>query len=214
MKLTQILKLKRFLTVLVTFALSLCFILPGTAQQSGANTSAHTYPSEIRGYKLERAKIKIRHEENARPDQQADALADQDALIEFGEPRLSSFSPLGITLEVPVKIAAVKQGGKVDFLTFEDITVNGTPVTVEDYNHPFDLPNRKPLSLPEPIKLYISTPRALTAALGEWNNSQPTWPVTGRVYVFGRFKKFIMHFKRVVPIELNLSLPNPLRSRT
>jgi hypothetical protein len=47
-------------------------------------------------------------------------------------------------------------------------------------------------------------------ALGEWNDSKPTWPVTGRVDVFGQFKKFIFKSKRVVPVELSLSLPNPL----
>jgi hypothetical protein len=40
------------------------------------------------------------------------------------------------------------------------------------------------------------------------------WPVTGRVYVFGRFKKFLFSFKRVVPVELSLTLPNPLKSKT
>lgn len=201
--------MKRLLAALISLALLSCLTFSSAAQSE----REHTYPEEIRGYKLERAKITIRHEENSQGAGRDTALADQDALIEFGEPHLASFSPFGITLEVPVKVAAVKQGGKVDFLTFEDMVVNGTPVTVEDYMHSFNLPNKKPLALPEPIKLYISTPRAITAALGEWNNSQPTWPVSGRVYVFGRFKKFILKFKRVVPVELNLSLPNPLRSR-
>jgi hypothetical protein len=50
----------------------------------------------------------------------------------------------------------------------------------------------------------------LFGALGEWNDAKALWPVTGRVYVFGQFKKFIFKFKRVVPVELSLSLPNPL----
>jgi hypothetical protein len=47
-------------------------------------------------------------------------------------------------------------------------------------------------------------------ALGEWNDSKPVWPVTGRVYVFGQYKKFLFKFKRVVPVELSLTLKNPL----
>ncbi len=67
--------------------------------------------------------------------------------------------------------------------------------------------------MPEPVSIYISTPRVLLGALGEWTQPKEIWPVTGRVYVFGRFKKFLFKFKRVVPIELNLSFKNPLKSK-
>ena len=53
---------------------------------------------------------------------------------------------------------------------------------------------------------------AMLAALGDWGNSKETWPVTGRVYVFGKFKKGPFSFKRVVPVELDLQMRNPLRS--
>jgi hypothetical protein len=132
-------------------------------------------------------------------------------LIQFGEPRVVRVTPLGLTLEVPITIAPVKQGGHVDFLTFEEMVVNGTPVTVDEYDHPFELPNKNPLTLREPVRLFISAPRILLGALDEWGNSKEVWPVTGRVYVFGRFKKFLFKFKRAVPIELSLSLSNPLR---
>ena len=135
---------------------------------------------------------------------------DVDALIQFGEATIARMTPLGITLEVPVTVAAVKQKGHVDFLTFEDMIVNDIPVTVEDYNYPFDLPTDKPTLLPKPVRLYINTASALMGALGEWKEAKEMWPVTGRVYVFGQFKKFIFKFKRVVPVELTLSLPNPL----
>jgi hypothetical protein len=93
------------------------------------------------------------------------------------------------------------------------MTVNGTPVTVNEYQHPFDLPTTEPVTLPEPVQIYISTPRALLGALGEWNQPKDVWPVTGRLYVFGRFKKFLFKFKRVVPLELDLSFRNPLKGK-
>jgi hypothetical protein len=173
--------------------------------------SARSYPKEIRGYKIERAKVEIRREKDSSDAKKANLSVDADALIQFGEPRVSRVTPLGLTLEVPITIAAVKQGGHVDFLTFEEMIVNGMPVTVDEYDHPFELPNKNPVTLPEPIRLFISTPRVLLGALDEWNNSKEVWPVTGRVYVFGRFKKFLFQFKRAVPIELSLSLSNPLR---
>jgi hypothetical protein len=184
-----------------------------------ASTSRRSYPKEIRGYKVERAKVDIRKsarprsaEEGDRDSKDKDKARDDGALIYFGEPRIVRTTPLGITLEVPVTIAAVKQGGRVDFLTFEDMVVNGMPVTIEDYMHSFELPNKEPATLPRPIRLFISSPRAIVGALNEWSNPQETWPVTGRVYVFGHYRKFIFTAKRVVPVELSLTLPNPLRN--
>ncbi|HKR01486.1 MAG TPA: hypothetical protein VJT09_12485 [Pyrinomonadaceae bacterium] len=174
-----------------------------------ASPTARVYPKEIRGYKVERARVEIKKREAQ--DEETSASSDADALIQLGEPRVASLSPLGITLEIPVTVAAVKQGGRVDFLTFEDMTVNGTSVTVNEYRYPFDLPNTKSITLPEPIRIHVSTPRALWGALGEWSQPKEVWPVVGRVYVFGRFKKFLFKFKRVVPVELNLSFKNPLR---
>jgi hypothetical protein len=179
-------------------------------------TTARTFPKEIRGYKVERAKVEVRKpKENQSQTQGAagGAALEADALIQFGEPRIARMTPLGITMEVPVTVAAVKQGGHVDFLSFEDMVVNGTPVTIEDYMRPFDLPNKSAVILPEPVRVFISTQSALLGALGEWNSTKESWPVTGRVYVFGRFKKFLFSFKRVVPIELSLTLPNPLKNQ-
>ncbi|HEV7843928.1 MAG TPA: hypothetical protein VGO69_09525 [Pyrinomonadaceae bacterium] len=181
---------------------------------SGSNTP-RVYPKEIRGYKVAQAKVEIKKSAGAKKDGGDDnqPSPDADALIQFGEARVVRTTPLGITLEVPVTIAAVKQGGRVDFLTFEDMVVNGMPVTIEDYMHPFDLPNKEAVSLPEPVRLFLSSPRALVGALNDLSNPQETWPVTGRVYVFGHYKKFIFSAKRVVPVELSLTLPNPLRNQ-
>lgn len=181
--------------------------------ETGASASApakRDYPKEIRGYKLARAKVEIK---KTSKNDDAKTANDTDALIQFGEPRVVKTTPLGITLEVPVTVAAVKQGGHVDFLTFEDVVVNGMPVTIEDYMNPFELPNKEAVSLPQPVRLFISSPRALAGAISDWRNPQATWPVTARVYVFGRFKKFIFTAKRVVPLELTLTLPNPLRTQ-
>lgn len=180
-----------------------------------SSATPRSYPTEIRGYKVARAKVEIKKSAGAKRDGSGDnqPAPDADALIQFGDARVVRTTPLGITLEVPVTIAAVKQGGRVDFLTFEDMVVNGMPVTIEDYMHPFDLPNKEAVSLPEPIRLFLSSPRAVVGALNDLSNPQETWPVTGRVYVFGHYKKFIFSAKRVVPVELSLTLPNPLRNQ-
>ncbi|MDX6290311.1 MAG: hypothetical protein QOH42_2110, partial [Blastocatellia bacterium] len=136
-----------------------------------------------------------------------------DQLIQLGKPQLARVTPLGITFDVPIIVSAVKQSGHVDFLVFEDMVVNGTSVNIDEYRRVFDLPNKQPLTLREPIRIYIYLPSAMLAALGDWSDSKQTWPVTGRVYVFGKFKKGPFSFKRVVPVELNLVMRNPLKER-
>jgi hypothetical protein len=190
----------------------LVLFLMAVATVAQQQPAARAYPKEIRGYKIERAKVEIKREQDDKEAKKADGAAEEsDTLIQFGEPRVARVTPLGLTLEVPITVAAVKQGGRVDFLVFEEMVVNGTPVTIDDYQHSFELPNKRAVRLPQPVRIFISTPRVLLGALDEWGNSKETWPVTGRVYVFGRFKKFLFNFKRAVPIELNLSLANPLR---
>lgn len=188
---------------------------------------SRTYPKEIRGYKVERTVVEIKKPErrSVKPgkendqnqtngtDSSAGPDADVDELIQLGKPRLARATPLGITLEIPIVVSAVKQSGHVDFLVFEDMVVNGTSVDIDEYHHAFDLPNKDPLTLRDPLSFYIYLPNALLAALGDWSDAKETWPVTGRVYVFGKFKKSIFSFKRVVPVELKLSMRNPMRDK-
>ena len=114
---------------------------------------------------------------------------------------------------MPVVVAPIKQSGHVDFLLFEDMTVNEHAIEIDEYHRGFDLPTKKPLTLREPLRFFISLPTAALAAIGEGINSKETWPVTGRVYVCGKYRKFVFSFKRCVPVELNLTMSNPLRRK-
>jgi len=199
------------------------------------------YPKEIRGYKVERAAVELRSRENqkvAKTTQQTPRSNDNssnagtvptssaptsspppapdpnvDQLITFGEPALARVTPLGITLNIPVVVAPIKQSGHVDFLLFEDMTVNKHAVEIDEYHRGFDLPTKKPLTLREPLRFYVSLSTAALAAIDEGVNSQAMWPVTGRVYVCGKYKKFVFSFKRCVPVDLNLTMNNPLRRK-
>jgi len=190
-----------------------------------------TYPKEIRGYKVERATVEMKKKEgktsssgnDKRQNQDQNSSTNQstsanvsadssvDQLITFGDPQLARVTPLGITFEVPIVVAPVKQSGDVDFLLFEDMNVNEHSVQIDEYHHVFDLPNKRPLTLREPLRFYIYSPVAALAAVDEWTNSKATWPITGRVFVCGKFKKFLFSFKRCVPVELDLAMRNPLR---
>ena len=183
-----------------------------------AVSQTRSYPDKIRGYKVERTVVEIKkpNQKTAsgnRADQAEPDDASVDQLITFGSPELARATPLGITFEVPIVVAPVTQSGKVDFLVFEDIEINGHSVSIADYNHGFSLPNGSPLTLRDPLRIYIYLPSALLAAIGEWSESRDAWPVTGRVYVFGKFKKSLFSFKRCVPVELNLTMRNPLKEK-
>ena len=201
-------------------------------QATSTFSQTRIYPKEIRGYKVERTVVEVKKPDKGRksgndtsqagnnsggqPNRDGQASdsnseSDVDALIKFGKPQLARVTPLGITFEVPIVVSPVTQSGHVDFLVFEDMVVNGSSVEIGEYHRAFDLPNRDPLTLGEPLRFYIYLPSALLAALGDWSDSKEIWPVTGRVYVFGKFKKSIFSFKRCIPVELNLSMRNPLR---
>jgi hypothetical protein len=174
-----------------------------------------TYPDKIRGYKVERTVVEVKRT-SSKPVNNGKPSADDanvDQLISLGTPTLARVTPLGITFEVPMVVAPVTQSGKVDFLVFEDMEINGHSVNIADYEHSFSLPNSKPLTLDHPLRIQIYLPSALLAALGEWTDSQDNWPVKGRVYVFGKFKKSLFSFKRCVPVELDLTMRNPLKEK-
>ena len=159
-------------------------------------------PKEIRGYKVEPTIVELRKSANdSKPD----------TLIKFGDAELARVTPLGISLEIPIVVSPVKQKGKVDFLLFEDMVFNGTPAEIDEYHSAFNLPNRDPVRLREPLRFYIYLPRAVLAGIDEWINSKDTWPVAGRVYVCGKFRKGPLSFKRCVPVELNLTMRDPLK---
>ena len=191
------------------------FILAATVEFVAAQTR---YPDKIRGYKVESRVVEVKSSISNRSDGSEDRKtagdqASADQLISLGKPALARVTPLGITFAVPVVVAPVTQSGKVDFLTFENIEINERSVKIADYEHSFQLPNRNPLTLKDPLRIYIYVPGALLAALGEWTESKETWPVTGRIYVCGKFKKGPFSFKRCVPVELNMTMRNPLKEK-
>jgi hypothetical protein len=177
------------------------------AQKPNPGSSGDTLPKEMRGYKVERSKVEVKKGK----DSDKESSIDEEILIRFGEARLVSLTPLGVTLDVPVIVSPVKQQGDIELLVFEDMSVNDTPVTLEDYLHPFALPNKEPLTLSSPVRIFVSSPQAVLTTIDEFFNSKEVWPVIGRVYVCGQFKKFVLKFKRAIPVELQASIKNPLK---
>lgn len=161
------------------------------------------FPDKIRGYKVHRDKIEVS------ATKAEDRI--QDASATIGDPKLIEVTLTGVTFELPADILAAKQSGKVDFLAFRDVKVNGVAVEVEEYRHPFEFKKGESIALPKPARIFLPVTGIVQAALKEMRDSRAEWTVTGRVFVFGRFRKFGMPHKRVVPVDFEIKINNPLK---
>jgi hypothetical protein len=171
------------------------------------HTLAQHLPGEIRGYKIHRAAISV-HGSTARSSDDRSL----DTRIRLGEPKVVDVSLTGITFEVPIEPGPVAADGTIDFLTFNDFRVNGIPVVIDEYRGPIRLKKNAPFTVPRPVTVFVSNGGVLEAGWSEFKNIQKTWVVTGRVFAFGKFKKMGLTFKRVVPIDVDVSIKNPFTS--
>ena len=169
--------------------------------------AAQDLPKEIRGYKVHRAKISV-----AGQNQKTQTQDQPEVSVKIGEPEVTDVSLTGITFEISAEINSTNQSGTVDFLTFHDFRVNGLKVDVHEYREPFDFKKSQTVTLPKPIEIFLGAGQTLRGAFKEMKESKTEWTVTGRIFVFGQFKKSFLKFKRVIPVEINLKIKNPLRN--
>jgi hypothetical protein len=174
---------------------SLLFFLP---------THAQDLPDEIRGYKVHKTSFKIKSD-----DSQKDR--DYDLKVKFEEPKLINVGIFGVTFELYGELTSLKHSGTIDFLTFNNFTVNGLKVRIEEFQESFEFKKNKPEKLKKPVKIFVSFSNTAKSLLNEWRENKEKWLVTGRIFVFGKFKKFGFNFKRVIPTEINLKINNPLK---
>jgi hypothetical protein len=166
------------------------------------SASAQDLPDKIRGYKVHSDKLEV----------SALGVGNQasDASVKIGEPKLVEAALTGITFELPAEVLAAKQSGKVDFLVFHNVRVSGVTVDVEEYRTPFKFSKGEFIALPKPARIFLPATGILQAAWKEMRDSQAEWTVSGRVFVFGRFRRFGIYHKRVVPVDFQIKIKNPL----
>lgn len=162
-------------------------------------------PGKIRGYKVHSERIIVSTDNNSKSEQNS-----TETIVNIGEPLLVKASLTGITFELPAEIKSGMQSGKVDLITFYDIQVNGIPVNVDEYKKPFALRRGETVTLPEPASIFLPTGRILQAAWYEMREKKEEWHISGRAFVFGKFRKYGFYHKRVVPIDIDIMIPNPV----
>jgi hypothetical protein len=163
---------------------------------------AQNLPHKIRGYKVYRDKVSIKAQTEK-----------SDAAVHTGEPEVVDVSLNGITFELPAEFTTTGQSGKVEMVSFHDLKVNGIKVEPEEYIHKFEFRKGEKVKVPQPIRIFIPASGLVRAAWQEMAEKRVEWIVTGRVFVFGKFKRYGIHHKRVVPIDLNLTTKNPLHQK-
>lgn len=159
-------------------------------------------PDKIRGYKVYRDKVSINTH-----------TAASDAAVNIGEPEVVDVSLSGITLELPAELTTSAQSGKVVMVSFHDLKVNGIKVEPEEYVHKFEFRKGEKVKVPQPVRIFVPASGLVKTAWKEMTETRAEWIVTGRVFVFGKFRRYGIHHKRVVPIDLNLTIKNPLHQK-
>lgn len=178
-----------------------------------ANIFAQNLPDKIRGYKVYKANISVKNHDNKNLNSACgESKIESETFVKVGEPQIVDVSLSGITFEISAEIDAPEQSGTIDFLMFKDFRVNDLAVDVEEYKEPFKVNKNETLILPKPVRIFIGARQTLRGALSEWRDSKDEWTVTGTIFVFGHFKKSFMKFKRVVPVEINLKVKNPVKN--
>ncbi len=173
--------------------------------------NAQDLPKKIRGYKVYRARISIKNRtEKSAPQKKSNDAS--EAFVRVGEPQIKDVSLTGVTLEISAEIDSVEQSGTIDFLAFRDFRVNDLKVEIAEYEESFELKKNQSIVLPKPIEIFVGAGQTLRGALKEVREAKKEWTVTGRIFIFGHFKKSFLKFKRVVPVDINLKIKNPLLS--
>ena len=185
--------MNRLVQYSLLFALALSMTVPIAAQE---------LPDKILGYKVHGEVLKLANNRTSQTNM---------PYVVVGRPSVSDVSLGGVTLAIIGEREAAGHDGRVELMTFLDFRVNGVAVEVAEFNTPFSVSKRGKTVLPAPASVFLPTTNILNAALKEITESKDDWAVTGRVLVFGKFKKFGFSFKRVIPVDVTLKIPNPLR---
>lgn len=163
--------------------------------------AGQTYPDRIDGYKVHKKPVVIRSN-----DQKADQ---RDLDLRFDDPVFSGASITAIKFELQASVRS-ERSGTIEKIRFEHLTVNGISVEVSEFSTAFELDSDDLVKLPERFKARVSSLRAAKAVWLELTDSKKEWRVKGTAYIFGRFKRFGMTFRRAIPVEFDLSVKNPI----
>jgi hypothetical protein len=163
-------------------------------------------PKKIRGYKVHNEIIKINL-----PDERE--AKEKRALVELDDPVLKDVSFSGIVFSIDAEITSLEQSGSIDRVSFYDFKVNGIPVSIKDLDEDISFKKDESFRLPKSAEVELSTAGIVQAAWKETREKKEKWLITGRIFVFGKFRRYGFNFKRAVPVDVSIEIDNPLISK-
>ncbi len=188
----------------ILFAVLVLIILSGSSfAQDASNVPL---PKKIRGYKVHNEIIKINL-----PDSRY--AKEKRAIVELDDPVLKDVSLSGVVFSLGAEITSLEQSGSIDRISFYDLKVNGIPVSINDLEEHFEFKKDVPFRIPKPAEIELSSVGIVQAAWKETREKKEKWLITGRIFVFGKFRRYGFNFKRVVPVDVSIEIDNPLFSK-
>ena len=130
--------------------------------------------------------------------------------VELGVPTAASVSWTELVVEVPVRVKPGGVGGRIEAVRFTDLAINGIPFEVDPYAASFELPEKEPVTLAEPLRLRVRFARVAPGVLEEALMPSDSLHLTGKVAVDGTFRKWIFSAKRSVVAPIDISRRNPI----
>ncbi len=189
----------RVITISIAALLLLIFAAASFSQHS-SNTPL---PNKIRGYKVHDEILKFELPEASGSDAKR-------FLAKIDDPVLGDVSVSGLTFTINAEITSLEQSGTVNLISFKDFEIDGIPVSIDDLTEKFAFEKNEAAKLPKPAKIKLSSVGVVRTAWKELNESKKKWLITGRIFVFGKFRRFGFSFKRVVPVDVKIEIDNPL----
>lgn len=165
------------------------------------NSLSQQLPERIHGYKVYRPAISMDSDANGKGP---------GLKVEPGSPELIAVGLSGVTFSVKMKLTVLGQSGEVDFIKFRNIQVNGIPADIGEYRDRFTFEKGEAIELREPFHVTVALYSVLRSVPREIRNSSETWRIAGRVFVFGKFRRYGLKFRRAVPVDIDLLIPNPI----
>lgn len=161
------------------------------------------YPDRIDGYKVHKKPIVINSVEKK--------SSKQDVDFTVNSPTFAGASLSAVKFKFTVGVSS-ERTARIEKIRFYDLTVNGIAVKINEFDRAFDLKADELVTLPEPFLGEVSSFGAAKAAWSELTTPKKEWLVKGKAYIFGRFRKFGMTFRRAIPVEFALKVKNPIPS--
>lgn len=160
-------------------------------------------PSKIDGYKVENAKVVVTKSSPS-------SISGADVVIRLDDPRIANFGLLTASVEIRGEMFSNTASGEIERMSFHDVEVNGVPVDLDDVRDGFKFRRGENRAFAHISTVSLGPLAAGQGLLRELTGGKGDWTLTGIVFVFGKFTRWGLTFKRVIPVRLELTVKDPL----